>query len=205
MPDYSKTQMYKLKCIDLNVTEIYVGHTTNFKMRKFGHKSDCYNKQSESYNLYVYQFIRENGGWDNFNMEWIEDYPCANRTQACRREGELFKELKATLNMDMPGRTKKEYRLLIAGTEKEKLRLKTMYESNREEFKIRFKKRYEKNKDIRVICKICGVNILKNGLLRHTQRKHLNTYKVARAVCDICGLELNRDSLKRHIKLVHGS
>jgi len=32
--DYSKTIIYKFVCKDLDVTEIYVGHSTNWKQRK---------------------------------------------------------------------------------------------------------------------------------------------------------------------------
>ena len=41
--DYSKTIIYKLCCKDINITDIYVGHTTNFIKRKNEHKSDCNN------------------------------------------------------------------------------------------------------------------------------------------------------------------
>jgi hypothetical protein len=32
--DYSKCVMYKIVCNDLEITDIYVGHTTNFTRRK---------------------------------------------------------------------------------------------------------------------------------------------------------------------------
>ena len=59
--DYSKTIMYKIVCNDLNFKEIYVGHTTNFKVRKNKHKYDCTKS-----NLLVHKTIRGNGGWTNF-------------------------------------------------------------------------------------------------------------------------------------------
>jgi hypothetical protein len=36
--DYSKTIIYKIVCNDLNIKDVYVGHTTNFIKSKALHK-----------------------------------------------------------------------------------------------------------------------------------------------------------------------
>ena len=41
--DYLKTIIYKIVCKDLNITDFYVGHTTNFIKRKATHKTACNN------------------------------------------------------------------------------------------------------------------------------------------------------------------
>ena len=74
--DYSNTIIYKICCNDITITDCYVGHTTNFSQRKSQHKSSCNNENSEQYNSFVYKFIRENGGWDNWNMIEIERLSC---------------------------------------------------------------------------------------------------------------------------------
>lgn len=102
--DYNNVIMYKIVCNDINITDIYIGHTTNFTKRKAAHKSICNNS-----NLYVYQFIRDNGGWNNWNMVMIEKYPCTCKLDATKRERELLEELNATLNKQIPSRTSKEY------------------------------------------------------------------------------------------------
>ena len=66
--------------------------------------------RDEDYNLKVYQFIRENGGWDQWEMILIEKYPCDDVDQARARERYWKKELNATLNTNEPGRTQKEWR-----------------------------------------------------------------------------------------------
>ena len=38
--DYSNTIIYKIYCNDSSVTDIYIGHTTNFIKRKYQHKKD---------------------------------------------------------------------------------------------------------------------------------------------------------------------
>ena len=47
MPNYSKSIIYKLECKDPDVTEIYVGATTNFYNRKKEHKRCCINKDGK--------------------------------------------------------------------------------------------------------------------------------------------------------------
>ena len=37
--DYSKGFIYKLCCLDVNIKDIYVGSSTNFKERKKQHKN----------------------------------------------------------------------------------------------------------------------------------------------------------------------
>ena len=36
--DYTQTTIYKICCNDTAITDIYVGSTTNFANRKYGHK-----------------------------------------------------------------------------------------------------------------------------------------------------------------------
>jgi predicted GIY-YIG superfamily endonuclease len=106
--DYSKTVIYKIVCNDLNTTDLYVGHTTDFTKRKNCHKSDCNNINNKSYNLKVYKMIRENGNWENWTMIEIEKYPCDDSNQACARERYWYEVLNANLNSRNPSRSKKE-------------------------------------------------------------------------------------------------
>jgi len=106
--DYSKTIIYKIICNDLNITECYVGHTTNFSKRKYLHKCYCNNQHRSSYNFKVYQTIRTNGGWDNWTMVQVEEYPCQNRNEAGARERYWYELLNANLNKYVPNRSVKE-------------------------------------------------------------------------------------------------
>lgn len=94
--NYSKVYIYKIVCKDINIKECYVGHTTNFTNRKHIHKHDSVSKKAK-----VYQFIRENGGWDNWDMILIEicDFgEEGNELMARRKEREWQETLNATLN-----------------------------------------------------------------------------------------------------------
>jgi hypothetical protein len=102
MPTYIKTIIYKLFCKNTDIKDCYIGHTTNFKSRKAEHKYACLNENSKSHNLKVYKFIRENGGWDNFDFEIVEEYPCNNKREAEIREHYWYFLLKSTLNEISP-------------------------------------------------------------------------------------------------------
>lgn len=107
--DYSNACIYKLVCNDINIHECYVGSTTNFSQRKRDHKSICNNEKSKNHNLYVYKFIRDHGGWDNWSMIEIEKYECNDGNELRARERYYIEFLKAELNKIIPSRTTEEY------------------------------------------------------------------------------------------------
>jgi len=88
--DYSNTIIYKIYCKDETITDIYVGHTTNFIQRKYSHKIACNNLQN---NVKIYNTIRCNGGWDNWNMVEIAKYSCKDATEARIKEQEHYDEI----------------------------------------------------------------------------------------------------------------
>ena len=193
--DYTRTIIYKIVCNDISVTECYVGHTTNFIKRKNHHKSDCNNEKSNNYNSYVYQFIRANGSWENWDMVQIEEFSCENRLQACARERYWIETLKAELNSCIPNRSKKEYKQsnkdvitkqkkLYYETKREEIleNKKRYYEANKDEiaeYQKQYQKQYyETNKDKicqvrlqKIECNICNCQIIKSGKARHEQTK----------------------------------
>ena len=75
---YDDIYFHKICCKDPSKTEIYIGRTTDFTRRQTEHKSQCMNTNVSSYTLAVYQSIRANGGWDNFDMILIERCNCEN-------------------------------------------------------------------------------------------------------------------------------
>ena len=110
--DYSKCCIYKIEHVD-NESLVYVGHTTCFNKRKTTHKSSCCNDNDRHFNLKVYQMIRENGGWDAFKMIEVEKYPCNDKREAERRENEIMKDLKASMNTNKSFRTEEENKLYV--------------------------------------------------------------------------------------------
>ena len=145
--DYSNTIIYKLCCKDPGITEVYVGHTTNFTKRKQQHKTSCNNENIKGYNYYVYQFIRDHGGWDNWGMVEIEKISCTDSTDACKNERRHIEVLGATLNKRVP------YITQIEHIEYHKDYMKEHYEcykDKRKEYNKEYHKEYyECNKDQR--------------------------------------------------------
>ena len=100
--DYSNTIIYKITCIEPNITDVYVGHTTNFVQRKHAHKQSCTNQNIANYKCKLYEVIRNNGGWKNWKMEIINFYNCHDHYEARKKEQEYFISLNATLNSIEP-------------------------------------------------------------------------------------------------------
>jgi len=145
--DYSNCSIYKIEHIE-NESLIYVGHTTNFKQRKSNHKSNYNNNEKKRLcNIKLYQMIRDNGGWEMFKMIEIEKYKCNDRREADKRENEVMKELKSSMNMnksfctedDVLERKKRYYY-------ENKDKAKQYYEHYYEENKDKIKQYYEYNK-----------------------------------------------------------
>lgn len=104
--DYSNTIIYKIYCKDETIKDIYIGHTTNFVIRKYQHKTSCNNTKND---LKIYKTIRENGGWDNWNMIEIAKYNCNDSTEARIKEQQHYEELKVSLNSCPPYVDMKKY------------------------------------------------------------------------------------------------
>jgi hypothetical protein len=107
-PDYSKCQIYKLVCKDLAVTDCYVGSTCSWIRRKSQHKNDIINKNDKAHNYKKAVIIRNNGGWENWEMVLIENYPCKNDLEARSKEREWLEKLGATMNSQTPLRTQED-------------------------------------------------------------------------------------------------
>ena len=140
--NYNNCCMYKIEHIE-DDSLLCVGFTTNFNKRKGDHKSRINNVNGNKYNYKLYQMRRENGGWKNFNMIEIEKYPCSDRREAEKRETEIMKELKASMNMvrSYVGISKKEADKIYRDTHNDrKKELSKIYrEAHKEEIKEKSK------------------------------------------------------------------
>ena len=146
--DYSKTIIYKIVCNDLNIKDVYIGHTTDFIRRKQTHRKNCSQESSYKYNTKLYSFIRDNGGFNNFQMLMIETFECKNGNEARTRERYWYEELKPNLNSRLPFITKQEY---LENHRKQKREYDKKYrEINREKIleakRVWSKHKYEKKK-----------------------------------------------------------
>ena len=145
--DYSQTIIYKLCCKDTNVLDIYIGHTTNFTQRKNQHKTSCCNETDKKYNQYVYQFIRDNGGWDNWSMIQIQEHNLKNKREAESTEHYWIEQLGAKLNTNKPyAKCKEEPKIYKENWYEEKKnyileKAREHYQENKEQ-KLEYQKQY---------------------------------------------------------------
>lgn len=97
MPDYSNTVIYKIQHRE-KPDLLYVGCTTNYNARRHQHRCRVSNVGDKEYNAYKYKMIRENGGFDAFEMKPVKIISCKNKLEAEIEEERTRQELKATLN-----------------------------------------------------------------------------------------------------------
>ena len=163
MVNYNNSIIYKLCCKDPMITDIYIGSTTNFTRRKNQHKSDCNNIKHLRFNYYIYQFIRKNGGFGNWDMIEIEKYEATDKKHVETRERYWIETLKTTLNKIIPTRTRKEYR----SENKEKIK---EYDK---EYRIENYDKIKERKNEKVTCN-CGSIVSRRSLQIHYKTdKHI--------------------------------
>ncbi len=192
--NFKNSCIYKIVCKNPEIEDCYVGSTTNFRGRKSNHKSRC--KCNET--LFLYNFIRANGDWENWDMILLEN--CENIENAReleKREREYFDELKPTLNQKKPYITTEESKSRQVklckewskknpekvkqanrqyynnNLEKEKQRKRNYYNKNSEKLKQRSQIYIEKNSQL-IECQ-CGSKIVKYNYYKHLKtKKHQN-------------------------------
>ena len=184
--NFQNTVIYKIVCNDLNIEDVYVGHTTNFTKRKCHHKSNSTNQNGKKYELKLYKSIREHGGFENWSMIEIEKYPCNDLQEASKKERYYFELLNARLNMVNPSRSQKEYREM--NKDKKKMNNKKYRENNKAEIKIYNAKQ--------ILCDCCGVLTLSSHIRRHqATKKHIENSNILNEEDEIQKLELELSTI----------
>jgi len=164
--------IYKLiKKGAINDDMVYIGSTTDVKTRMYNHKGMCHNPESPKYNYKVYKYIRENGGFDEWEMIIIDkiEVPLIICEQRDKCENEYIRRYDAInkLNICYSSRTKKEYYLDNREIILEK---KKVYRENNREIIAEKKKQ-------KVCCNICGLFVSKDYLCKHRQTQKCINYK----------------------------
>jgi hypothetical protein len=91
--------MYKICPKNKNLDYCYIGQTHNFTDRKRQHiRNTICETDKKHYHLKHYETIRNNGGWDEWEIVEIEKILCKTKLEARMREQELIKEYNANLN-----------------------------------------------------------------------------------------------------------
>jgi len=176
---YKRGMIYTIRNIK-DDTMIYIGSTINNLSKRFdSHKKAC--KRGLMFSLYSYI---DNNDWTDWYIELHSYYPCNNRTELDRREGEVIRDI-GTINKCIAGRTKKDY-----------------YNDNAEYIKEYKKTYYEMNADI-IKEKIKIHRVVNADKIKETKKKYYdnNIEKIKEKVCcNICGDFIGKRYLKHHQK-----
>jgi len=152
--------IYKLYCKNKEITDEYYGHTCAFRARKCQHKNCCNNENSPAYNTDKYNFIRLNGGWDNWIMSPIEELKNCSSVNAKIREQFYIDLNKSEMNTRKSYITEKQY--YLENRDKILEKMKEYRLENRDKI-------LEKNKE-KMTC-ICGKSFTRNFKSHHERTK----------------------------------
>ena len=186
--------MYKIIPKNKNLNYCYVGHTTDFPSRKYQHKLACINETHTKMHFKLYQVIRENGGYNEWQIIEIEKFNNKTNLEARIREQELIIEHKANLNTlnayiteDERAANKKEITQKYREKNKELLKEQTKKykEDHKEIITEQMKKYREENKE--------KIKAKTKEYIENNKEKHDETQKAWR--------EKNKEILKEKRKI----
>ena len=103
---YINIAFYKIVCNDANITDLFVGHTNDVHRRNETQLMECTNMRCNAYNTPINQFIRNNGGWDNFKLVVIDHVSCHTLLEVLQLKRIHIKTQNANLNSVVPSRKK---------------------------------------------------------------------------------------------------
>ena len=88
LSNYNHTVIYKLQSKFPEITKVYIGHTTNMKQRFYRHSY----RSKYMIHSSLYDYIRETGGIENWDMIELHRAECKDRTEAIHLEQKYINE-----------------------------------------------------------------------------------------------------------------
>lgn len=177
--DFTTAVIYHIRRIDTKMV-IYVGSTTDFKQRQRSHKNVCYNSNNKmKYNYPIYCYIRENGGFDCFEVIPVSFLKLENKVELLieeQKEIDKFDELFNKYHSFPTTQHKKDLKTVHDSQYRErhdeeiKAHKKKYYEEHKEEIKAKVKTWAENNKEKLfepLECPRCKTMTSKKHIKRH--------------------------------------
>jgi hypothetical protein len=180
-----------LGCVEASWDKfIYIGSTVDKKRRRNGHKRVCTCPGERNHNNLVYKLIRENGGFDNWEMIVIEKKRCESFEELRKLEqawidkvGPILNQGKAWVSEEAALKTKH------AGQ-------KRCYQNRKEHYKGKAADYYKNNKE-KVLKRMKEKK--KDPVYMAAQKKKKEKYK-EKIECDVCGRKVSRGNISTHKK-----
>jgi len=180
--DFSKSVIYHIRHMESNEV-VYVGSTTNFTQRKGRHKYDCNKEERKEFTFPIYCHIRDNGGFNCFEVIPIKSLKLENKTELLIAEQEEMDKHRTLANGQKAYIPIEAHRTIEEHKEYDKQYKKLYYQENKEEQKENRKLYYQENKENinekqkqTVKCPICNSASLRVNLKRHQRTKKCQEY-----------------------------
>ena len=141
--NYQNSKIYTIRSHQTD--KIYIGSTCNeLRKRLYQHKQDYKRFLKNKYHIVSsFEILK----YDDCFIELYEKYPCSDKMELHKREGEIIRSLDC-VNKLIPARTKKEGKKEYYQKNKEKVlkRQKEYYEKKKEEINKRRRQKYKQKK-----------------------------------------------------------
>lgn len=125
MPDYLQSKIYKIWSPSENL--VYYGSTIQSLAQRLAKHKSGYKRYNNGKRGYCTSFLVLD--CEDYKIELVEEYPCNNKQQLEKQEGEYIK-INDCVNKVVVGRTPREY-----------------YEANKEYYQEKNKNYYQENKE----------------------------------------------------------
>ncbi len=159
---------YKIQHKTNNDLKKYYGSTEDLYIRETDHKSGCYNITGKEYNSPKYQYIRDNGGWENFEMIKIYE----GKDYELKEKEYIISTWEINTNSRIPLQTDEEKK------ENQQKRCQKYYHVKKEVINLYNKEYRQLNKDAlnskarqKIPCDNCGAIINRNAKPMHKKSK----------------------------------
>lgn len=162
---YNNSKIYKI--VDIGYNEMYIGSTTKKLTERMANHRCSYRANK---NVGAIKILFDKYGVENCKIELIENFPCNNKEELHKKEGEHIKNNNC-VNKNIAGRTKKEYIKEL----KEKNNYIISPEKNKEYY-LNFKNKNKDKLKEKKICPICNGNYN-----YYSKSVHLKTMKHQKA------------------------
>jgi hypothetical protein len=196
--DYGNGKIYSIR--SNRTDDVYIGSTTQpLHKRLYSHRSHYkYWKNGKVKYMTSFKILE----YDDAYIELVEEFPCKNKMELNRREGQLIRENENAVNKLIAGRTRKEYRednkdkmskyrednrdkinekqreYIEENRDEINEKNREYYQDNKDEIKERRRQRYQENKDKlneKFDC-VCGGKYTHNNKSRHLKSKKHQLY-----------------------------
>jgi hypothetical protein len=167
--NYANSKIYTIRSHQTQL--FYIGSTRDELRKRLHSHKKCYDRWTKGGYHYVSSFdiIK----YDDHYIELLENYPCENKNELTRREGQLIREnMVNVVNKNIAGRTNQEIQIEkkdIYNTSKKNWR-----ENNKAKIKAHYAEIKEELKQLNSVIHICECG---GKYTRQNKTRHLNTEK----------------------------